>query len=247
MKASRELPRTSQDKAGCSCNAETKVYHIVYEPSFKSIVFHHWTECNLKCKGCFCKYEKLDFSLFTDWKGNLKNKEVETDPEKFLSISEIIAKIKDLAIERAVFIGTEPSLDSGFPILAREMHRLFKCHNILFTNGIKLTDYSNIDEVILSIKAYSEDIYKKYTECSNAKMLNNFKVLAGGNIKLQAEVLLIPDAIDANEVEKVAKFIASVDDNIPLRIDGYFPIKGCSWRAATGEEVQEAAAKAKNT
>lgn len=245
MKAKQELSHTSQNEVCCVPETETKVYHIIYEPSFKSVVFHHWTDCNLKCKGCFCKYEKLDFSLFPDWQDNLEKKGAETNPEKFLTIGEIIEKTKDFDIQRAVFIGTEPSLDKGLPVLAKEMHRIFNCHNILFTNGVKLADYSDIDEIIFSIKAYSADIYEDYTERSNAKMLENFAHIAKSGMKLQAEVLLIPGVIDACEVEKVAEFIASVDDNIPLRIDGYFPIKDCGWRAATGKEVEAAAAAAK--
>jgi pyruvate formate lyase activating enzyme len=219
---------------------DTKVYHIIYEPSFRSIIFHHWTECNLHCSGCFCRYEKLDFSLFSDWQGNLKAKDSETPPEHFLSVGEIMKRIHGLDIERAVFIGTEPSLDPGLPVLAREMHDVFSSYNILFTNGVNLIDYSDIDEVIFSIKAYSDNLYRSYTGRSNSKMLKNFQKLAQSGIKLQAEMLLIPGLIDKKEVEKVARFITSIDNDIALRIDGYFPIKDCKWIAATDDDIQEA-------
>jgi pyruvate formate lyase activating enzyme len=47
--------------------------------------------------------------------------------------------------------------------------------------------------------------------------------------------------IDAEEVERVAKFIAGIDRSITLRIDAYFPVGNNPWRAATAAEVEEAA------
>ena len=53
--------------------------------------------------------------------------------------------------------------------------------------------------------------------------------------------MLIPDYVDAAEVERIAGFVAGVDPKITLRVDAYFPVPNCPWRAATKEEVEEVA------
>ncbi len=218
-----------------------RVYHIVYEPSFRSATIHFWTECNLKCRGCFCNYEKLDFSLVDNWVDEVVKRNPQDPPTRFLSLEEVLGLLQKLDIERAIFIGTEPSLDPELPALARELHKRFNSYNIMLTNGLKLIDLTHIDEVVFSIKAVSDNIYRSYTGHSNKKMLENFKTIYNSGKKMQAECLLIPRMIDAQEIEKVAIFIANIDKNITLRIDGYFKVGNCPWPAATSDNVTRAA------
>jgi pyruvate formate lyase activating enzyme len=222
-----------------------RVYHVVYEPTFKSIIFHHWTECNLKCLGCYCKVEKLDFSLLPDWQMRLATNPPEKPPEKLLSLDETVALTDGIEIDRAIFIGVEPSLDPGMPLLAKEMKARHKAYNILFTNGVSLPDLSSIDEVIMSLKAVTPAIYKCYTGADNRKSMANFRKIYEIGKKLQAEITLIPGIVEADEIEKVAEFIGSVDKKIPLRITGFIQLSGQAFMAPTGAEVEAAAALAK--
>lgn len=238
--------KQSKVEAPSPANGRTLcVYHIVYEPTFKSIIFHHWTECNLKCRGCYCKVEKLDFSLLPDWQMRLATNPPESPPDKLVSLDEAVALTDDLDIERAIFIGVEPSLDPGLPALAKEMKSRHNAYNILFSNGVCLPDLSSIDEVIFSLKAVTPEIYKDYTCGDNRKSLANFRKIQSMGKKLQAEITLIPDVIDSSEIEKVAEFIATVDKNIPLRITGFIQLSGAPFRAPSGAEVEAAAALAK--
>lgn len=218
-----------------------KVYHITYEPTFGSVDIHIWTKCNLNCRACYTHYEKLDFGLFDDPISPMATKSRESPPSRFLSLTEVMALIKGQEITQAIFMGTEPTLDPELPALAEALHNEFHCYNVILTNGLKLIDLEHIDEVIFSIKAYSDRIHRDYTGKSNKKILNNFIAIHSSGRKLQAETVLIPDYIDAREVERIAMFVASVDNNIPLRIDAYFPVGNNPWRAATTEEVEEAA------
>jgi len=221
------------------------VYHVVYEPSYKSIIFHHWTECNLKCRGCYCQREKLDFSLLPDWEMRLSTNPPEKPPEKLLSLDEALALIEGLTIDRSIFIGVEPTLDPGLPALAHELKSRYSSYNILFTNAVALPDLSGIDEVIVSLKAVTPKLYRAYTEGDNRKSLANFRRIYDLGKKLQAEMTLIPGAIEADEIEKAAEFIASIDKKIPLRINGFISISGIKYRAPTGEEVATTAALAR--
>jgi pyruvate-formate lyase-activating enzyme len=149
--------------------------------------------------------------------------------------------IKGKEITSVIFMGAEPTLDPELASLAKELHDEINCYNIMLTNGLKLIDLEHIDEVIFSIKAYSDRIHRDYTGKSNERILNNFIAIYNSGKKLQVEAVLIPDYIDAGEIERIARFVAAVDKNIPLRIDAYFPVGDNPWRAATTEEVEEAA------
>ena len=222
------------------------IYHLIYEPSFKSLTFHHWSKCNLSCLGCFCQVEKLDFSLFGDVTKQLQTKTSEVAPERFIkSLQELDELICNLQIERAVYIGVEPTLDPDFVTICSHMKEKYNTYNVLITNGVKIIDLKDIDEVVFSIKAITNDLHKYYTGHSNKQILKNFRTIYDMGKKLQAETLFIPDLIEDTEVEKVAQFIASIDKNIPLRIDGYFAINDKPWPSASTSEVTYAVSLAK--
>jgi len=222
-----------------------KIYHIVYEPAFKSLDIHFWTKCNLGCHACYTAYEKLDFGLIDDPIAGISGKPREDPPTRFLSLTDTMALIENLEIERAIFMGTEPALDPELSFLAEKLHHKFNCYNIILTNGLKLTNLEYIDEVIFSLKAFSEELHRDYTGRSNKRILKNFVSIYNSGKRLQAETVLIPDYIDKYEVERIARFVSGIDRNIPLRIDAYFPVGDNPWRAATATEVSAAAELAK--
>ena len=219
-----------------------KIYHIIYEPSFKSITVHHWTDCNLACRGCFCEVEKLDFSLFPDAIKRLKSKNQEIAPSEFVeNIEQLKSIIGGLEIKRVVYIGKEPTLDPDLPKLLKFFHEKYQAYNVLLTNGVQMCDISDVDEVIFSIKAVTDSLYRYYTGKSNVDTLSNFEKMYLMGKKIQAECLFIPNLIEKEEIEKIAQFIVKFDSNIVLRIDGYFEISNQPWRSATADEVKEAA------
>jgi pyruvate-formate lyase-activating enzyme len=193
------------------------------------------------CRGCFCQFEQSYFTLYDDPVSRLTTKSPESPPTHFLTKEEVLRRLKGLSVKRILLMGVEPSLDPELPSLARALHEEIGSSNILMTNGLKLVDLEHIDLVLFSLKAYSEEIHRDYTGVSNKKILNNFIEVYHSGKKLQAITLLISDYIDAGEIERIARFIASVDKDIPLMIHAYFPVPGSPWRAATTEEVAEAA------
>jgi pyruvate formate lyase activating enzyme len=222
-----------------------KVYHVVYEPSFKSADIHFWTKCTLACRSCYTRYETLDFGLFDDPIASIECKPAQKPPANFLNLNEVLDLLKGREVDRVIFMGTEAALDPEMPKLAKALHDEFHSYNVMLTNGLKLADMSDIDEVIFSIKAVSPDMHRAYTGKDNAAILDNLRKLAGSGKTMQAETVLIPGLIEATEIEQIAKFISGIDRNITLRIDAYFPAGDNPWRAATAAEVEAAAVLAR--
>ena len=223
----------------------TTVYHMAYEPSYGSLDIHFYTRCNLKCRACYANYELDDFSLLDDPTGQMINKTQVKPPEEFLCLEEVKEHLKGLDIKYVILVGTEPSLDPALPQVTRMLKEDFGAYNMLLTNGVRLADMTDIDEVMLSVKALDDDIHQDYTGCSNKKVLENLKKIYETGKKLQVETVLIPGLIDEYEVERVAKYIGDIDPEIPYRIDAYFKVPGCPWEDAGNEEVERAAELAK--
>ena len=223
----------------------TTVYHMAYEPSYGSLDIHFWTHCNLKCRACYANYELNDFSLLDDPTGEMIGKSKVTPPSEFLSLEEVREHLRGLDIKYVILVGTEPSLDPSLPQVTRMLKGDFGAYNMLLTNGVKLTDMSDIDEVMFSIKAMDEDIHKRYTGRSNGKVLENLKKIYQTGKKLQVETVLIPGLIDEYEVERVAEYVADIDPEIPYRIDAYFKVPDCPWEDASNEQVEKAAGLAR--
>jgi pyruvate-formate lyase-activating enzyme len=222
-----------------------KIYHIIYEPAFKSVDIHFWTRCNLACRACYINYEKLDFGLFDDPISMIAKKSVEGPPTSFLSLEKVIKLLEGKEIGYVIFMGTEPVLDPELPLLAKELHRRFNCRTAILTNGFKSSSLEYIDEVIFSLKAYTDNLHRDYTGKSNKRILENFSSVYGSGKKMQAETVCIPGYIDTAEIGNIARFISGVDTGIPLRIDAYFPVGDNPWRAATTRDVESAARAAR--
>ena len=217
------------------------IYHITYAPTVKTAHLHFWN-CNLSCRACLLKKEIYDYHLAETrdaiFNGTKKSPQI---PERFLDLEEVIQIVGKLEVSRVVFMGAEPVIDPRLPQLAEALHKKFKSHNILLTNGFKLIDLEHLDEVVFSIKAVTDSLHRDYTGKSNKEALENFIKLYQSGIKLRAESVFIPEYIDYSETENIAKFIAEVDKSIPYRIDAYIPIGDNPWRRPAPQEIEKAA------
>jgi pyruvate formate lyase activating enzyme len=222
------------------------VYHITYGPETKIVQLHFWG-CNLMCRACLLKREIYDCHL-TETKDRIRRQQnsKERTPERFLDPGEIMGLLGRLEVGEVIFMGAEPALDPALPQLTAVLHREFSSYNVLLTNGFHVPDLSHIDEVVFSIKAFTDKIHRDYTGASNESALQNFRKLYESGVRLRTESIFIPEYIDGPETEKIARFIAGVDNTIPHRIDAYIPTGDNPWRRPAPGEIENAAEMARN-
>ena len=231
-------------RSGCQ-ELFTHVYHISYTPETKEVSLFFWG-CNFACKGCLSKKEVGNYLL----KENLHRfgEEPGTNadsPNRFLSVSDVLTILERLEIKTVLFEGQEASLDPSMPILAKTLHEKFGTYNILCTNAYRLPSLDEIDGIQMSIKSITDSIHVDYTGKSNTRVLNNFINLCHSDIRLSVATVLIPDYIDVNEIERVAKFIACVKPDVPYNILPYFKAGDNPWNRPTPETMAEAESIAK--
>lgn len=210
------------------------VYHVTHAPKLSEVCLYFNGGCDFSCRGCIVDFYPLDCHLDQE-SAQIKNRP--------LTVDEVAPYLKPLSFKRVVFLGKEPTCDRDFLPLAEFLKERFDAYNILLTNGYNYVRDKVIDEVCVSIKTISKELFTDFTGMDNPeRVLNNFKRYANISLlKVRAESIFIPGYIDNAEIEKIAKFISTVDSTIPYRIDGYIPYSvNDRFRRPTKGEMEEA-------
>ena len=226
---------------------ETKVYHVSYAPAIAKAYLFHWG-CNLRCRGCLCNKEINCMALEENLDVVLRNPKLPKpeSPSQFLSLDKLMATLGKVPVKEVLFEGQEASIDPAYGAITEALKKEFGCYITLNTNGVKLPDLDHTDEVVMSLKAVTPEIYRVYALRSNQPVLRNFTEVYHRGIKLRAESVFIPGLVDLEETEKIAVFVAGIDKNIPYRIDAYFESgEDNPWRRATPDEMAKAVNLAK--
>ncbi len=216
----------------------TRVYHITYSKAFGICSLYFWG-CNIRCRICLLKKEAFDCHLPENRLRIYDPGYRSPRPRKFLHLHDLFDRLSGLDIKTTFLMGAEPLCDPVLPDILRHLRREKGSRISLLTNGFQLPPLSLLDEVIFSIKAVSPDIHKDYTGFGNEDILKNFRTVSRyPGVRLYAETVFIPGYVDEQEVLKIAEFIASVDRELPFRVDAYLPIPGLAWRAPTVGEIE---------
>ena len=222
----------------------TKIFHITFTPEQKDVCVHFWG-CNFQCKGCYCT--RQIYSPMLDFGNLLKSQtnEIAQPPEYFLTLSEVEQILDGLEFQSVVIEGQEAGLDPAYPAFTKMIHDRYSAKVTLVTNACELPDLSYTDTVEVGLKALDDKLHVDYTGVSNRRTLENFDKLIAMGKHLVVDSVLIPDYIDAGEIERIASFIESRDPNIPFILLPYFPVGKNPWRRPTPAEMDEAAIRVK--
>ena len=221
----------------------TNIYHITYSKEHSVGCLYFWG-CNLRCKLCLLKKEAFDCHL-PETRLRIYDPSYESErPTRFLTLRKLMLLLDPLSLKQIVLMGAEPVCDPILPPILVSLKQSKDCSFVLLTNGRKFPPLSMVDEVIFSIKAITPALHRHYTGVDNKSILRNFtKIAASKSVSLHVETVFIPDYVDEDEVLRIADFVASVDPEIPFRIDAYLPIQGLPWRAPQAHEIQSLAEK----
>jgi len=179
------------------------------------------TGCNFHCKGCFRPARD---------EGGTRLTAEETLERMERACQNYYGKVPS----EAMITGGEPTLDRDYLLsLVKGLKEKGFEKIVLMTNGYELgvdEDYVNeleeagLTEAHVDLKAFSEDVHRWYTGKSNEPVLRAIEKLNASGIKLLVQTVYMPGIVDDAEIEKIAKFLASVNKNIKYRINPFVPI-----------------------
>jgi len=201
------------------------IHRITYNQKMNSCSLY-FIGCNFRCIGCYWKeiYGKIDLEKL-----------------KLLNLKETFNLLGQVNPKRVYILTGDPRPNPEFNHLPKALFDRFGCEVRLLTNGFILPDLEGLKHVSISIKGYSDRLHMDYTGKPAQVIRRNFRHLYDQGIELSASSVYIPDYIDAQEIERIAQFISSVDSKIPYRVIGYMPVPKVKFRKPNYEEVERVA------
>lgn len=232
-------------------NVNGKLYLLVYglivsenvDPIEKKPLYHFLPNtktysigtvgCNFKCS--FCQNHSI--SQLREIIG------IEVTPEK------IVERAIKTGCKSISYTYNEPTIFAEFvkdtAVLAKEKG----LKNILVTNGYMTKECleflgNDIDAMNIDLKSFEEKFYNKMCGARLNPVLETIKSAHERGIHLEITTLIIPgENNSSNEFDKIAKFIAGVDKNIPWHISRFFPMYKMRDKHPTSLDILEKAEK----
>jgi pyruvate-formate lyase-activating enzyme len=207
---------------------DMNIHRITHNPKSGSCSLY-FIGCNFRCLACYWKqiYGKV----------NLRK-------VRLLDLDEVIDRLKPISPRSVSILSGDAKPNESFDRLPKALKDAFGCEVRLITNGYILPELEGLTHVAMSIKALNPDLHKRYTGKSNRQCLRHLKEIHEAGIGLSASSVYIPGLIEADEIERIARFVASVDETIPYRVIGYMKVDGMDIREPSYEEVAKVAARA---
>ncbi|MHA1238584.1 MAG: radical SAM protein [Candidatus Odinarchaeia archaeon] len=213
---------------------------------------HFW-----KCRNPF--YYKVTLNEKTEtiyiynygcnWNCRICTYRLKTPAANKIKVENIVNTLKKYSqtqiVKRVSFVGGEPLCNPNATYLMETAVDLGFEVTLGHTN-LSIFPPNFITEVTVGIKAITEEKYRYYTGAkSSNKIFKNIEKCFSSGIKVKTNIVLVPEFIDTDEIEKVAIALSQISKSIPLRIVGYIPVPGFITRKPTVRDLEEAVAIAK--
>jgi pyruvate formate lyase activating enzyme len=176
--------------------------------------------CNFRCRGCF--------------------RPARDEGGAQLTAAETLARMERACLNyygklpsEAMITGGEPTLDKVYLVqLVSGLKTRGFTKIVLMTNGYALGEderyvpeltEAGLTEAHVDVKAFSDELHQWYTGKSNKPVLRAIQRLNASGITLIVQTVFIPGIVDLDEIEQIARFLATVNKNIPYRINPFAP------------------------
>lgn len=183
--------------------------HISYLAVSEKRCTIQMTNCNFKCRGCFSN-KRHDQCI--DITPSRLAKHIPSDKEVMLA-------------------GGEPTIDKQG--LLSLIHELDRQKLIISTNGY-LLDETLLQKlkgitIHIDLKALNTKLHRWYTGKDNTRILKAVQLLYSNDFDFTVSTVYIPDVVDIEEIERIARFLSGIGD-IRYKIIRYIPVGGLSRR-----------------
>ncbi len=233
---------------GARKNIDGKLYLLVYgkiaaehiDPIEKKPLYHFLPNtktysvgcvgCNFKCDWC----QNFDISQISK-KGIILGKD--RTPKQIVD-NAVKNNCKSIS-----YTYNEPAIWVEFVKKTAELGKKAGLKNVFVTNGYFSEESMNylrgfIDAANIDLKSFSDETYSKYCGAKLEPVLKLIKKMHEEKIHIEVTTLLIPGLNDSEEeLEKIAKFLSSIDENIPWHISRFFPMYKMTDREITPSET----------
>jgi pyruvate formate lyase activating enzyme len=159
------------------------------------------------------------------------------EPNRFFQPSEVEGYLMEADPSMVMIIGGEPTTWCDLYRIARFCKDELGAYVKIPHSNLSNLPPMEVDEVGVSLFALSKRKYTQLTGGQNSRVLSNIYKVYDRGTRLSVSTILIPDFIGTEEVVSIARFLAGIDEGIPLHVISYLPVPGMSWRRPSREEM----------
>jgi len=174
--------------------------------------------CNFRCEFC----QNWDISQITKRpEGKIIGEEL--PPEK------VVKQALKSGCKSIAYTYTEPTIFFEYAQDTAKLAKKEGLANVFVTNGYQTPETIKkmkgiIDAANIDLKSFSEEFYQKICGARLTPVLEAIKLMHKAGIWIEITTLVVPKQNDSEkELTQIAKFIASVDRNIPWHISRFHP------------------------
>ena len=174
--------------------------------------------CNFRCEFC----QNWDISQITKRpEGKIIGEEL--PPEK------VVKQALKSGCKSIAYTYTEPTIFFEYAYDTAKLVKRKNLANVFVTNGYQTPETIKkmkgiIDAANIDLKSFSEEFYQKICGARLTPVLEAIKLMHKAGIWIEITTLVVPKQNDSEkELTQIAKFIASVDRNIPWHISRFHP------------------------
>lgn len=185
--------------------------------------------CNLRCP--FCQNHEISMV-----KPEMSKDCYLSPPE----LADIAVQCQEKGNIGVAYTYNEPLVGWEYVLDTARIVREKGMKNILVTNGTATPEILKqllpyVDAMNIDLKGFREEYYRKLGGSLSA--VKEFIALAAGECHIELTTLIVPEENDdISEMEEEAKWIASINKEIPLHISRFFPRYQMEHAAATKVE-----------
>lgn len=205
-------------------------YRITRNEKYDFATLHNWG-CTFQCP--YCSYK-----LRSGAEG--RPGFAEPKPTKFLTTAEQKDALRRVHPSKVYFMGGEPTVATELEeMLSFAKNDLGAKTKLGHTNGSRLP-LPFLDGANVGFKAFSEALHQQITGRPKALIYDNFAKAYDSGLQMAANLVFVPGLVGLQELEGLARFLANLDQEIPLHIMGYIPIPGQPWQRPTDQQMAAA-------
>ncbi|HNS05769.1 MAG TPA: AmmeMemoRadiSam system radical SAM enzyme [Candidatus Saccharicenans sp.] len=222
---------------GVRQNVEGTLYTYVYEeviaahidPIEKKPLFHFLpgslalsiatVGCNFQCP--FCQNWEISQMRMSSGGEGLRS--------SYLSVAEVVRQAKLNRCASISYTYTEPTIFFEYAYDVARLARGEGIKNNFVTNGFMTAEALEtikpyLDAANVDLKFFREEKYKKVCKARLQPVLDSIKKMKELNIWVEVTTLIIPGENDSREeLQEMARFLASVDPDIPWHLSRFHP------------------------
>lgn len=198
-----------------------KIASFAYDPIEKKPLYHFYPGSKILSIGTYGCNLKCDFCQ--NWEiSQKKSMTMELEDE------DILLMAKSRGTIGIAYTYNEPSISYEYVLHLCKLVKSRGLKNVLVTNGYineeplkELLPY--VDAMNIDLKSIEDGFYRRICKGKLEPVMNTIK-MAAKQVHVEITNLII-DGLNSSEdqIDRLAKWISKIDDNIPLHLTKYFP------------------------